>query len=147
MISIRKIDHIAVCVPDIDAALETYRALFALEGHGRETSEALGTEATLLPIGDGHLELISPRGNAGLERFLAKRGPGLHHIALEVEGLDAALALLTTLGVPLLDETPKVGARGHRVAFLHPRATGGVLVELVEPSAPSAPSAPSVPST
>ncbi len=137
MFSIRKIDHVAVCVADLDAAVETYGAVFGLEGRERETSEALATEAVLLPIGDSNLELISPRNNPGLERFLEKRGPGLHHIALEVEGLDAALALLKSLGVPLIDETPRIGARGHRVAFVHPKATGGVLVELVEPSHPT----------
>jgi methylmalonyl-CoA/ethylmalonyl-CoA epimerase len=137
MFSIRKIDHVAVCVADLDAALATYGAVFGLEGRDREASEALATEAVLLPIGEGNLELISPRGNPGLEKFLEKRGPGLHHIALEVEGLDAALLFLKSLGVPLLDETPKIGARGHRIAFVHPRATGGVLVELVEPSHPA----------
>jgi methylmalonyl-CoA/ethylmalonyl-CoA epimerase len=137
MFSIRKIDHVAVCVADIDAALDTYGAVFGLEGRERETSAALATEAVLVPIGEGNLELISPRGNPGLEKFLEKRGPGLHHIALEVEGLDAALLFLKSLGVPLIDETPKVGARGHRIAFVHPMATGGVLVELVEPSHPT----------
>jgi methylmalonyl-CoA/ethylmalonyl-CoA epimerase len=137
MFSIRKIDHVAVCVADIDAALDTYGAVFGLEGRERETSAALATEAVLVPIGEGNLELISPRGNPGLEKFLEKRGPGLHHIALEVEGLDAALLFLKSLGVPLIDETPKVGARGHRIAFVHPKATGGVLVELVEPSHPT----------
>jgi methylmalonyl-CoA/ethylmalonyl-CoA epimerase len=126
-----------VCVADIDAALDTYGAVFGLEGRERETSAALATEAVLVPIGEGNLELISPRGNPGLEKFLEKRGPGLHHIALEVEGLDAALLFLKSLGVPLIDETPKVGARGHRIAFVHPKATGGVLVELVEPSHPT----------
>ena len=86
-------------------------------------------------LGETSLELIAPRGNEGLSRFLDKRGPGLHHIAIEVEGIEAALAALKAMGVPLVDESPRVGARGHKVAFLHPRATGGVLVELVEPSA------------
>ena len=72
-------------------------------------------------------------GDEGLERFLEKRGPGLHHIAVEVEGIEQALATLKALGIALIDETPRKGARGHKVAFLHPKATGGVLVELVEP--------------
>ena len=134
MIAIKKIDHIAVCVPDIDAALAKYKALFGLDGRDREVSESLGTEAVLLPVGDSHIELVSPVGNEGLARFLEKRGAGLHHVAIEVEGLDAALIFLKALGVPLIDETPKIGARGHRIAFIHPKATGGVLVELVEPS-------------
>ena len=95
--------------------------------------------ASAANIGDSNLELISPLGNAGLQRFLEKRGPGLHHVAIEVEGLDAALAFLKALGVPLIDETPKVGARGHRIAFVHPRATGGVLIELVEPAGADSP--------
>jgi methylmalonyl-CoA/ethylmalonyl-CoA epimerase len=85
-----------------------------------------------LPIGDANLELISPRGNETLAKFLEKRGPGLHHIAIEVEGIDAALVFLKSIGVKLVDETARPGARGHKVAFLHPKATGGVLVELVE---------------
>ena len=135
MFSITKIDHVAVCVPDIDEALARWQEVFDLESRERESSEALRTDAVVVPIGGCNLELVSPRaGNTGLEKFLVKRGPGLHHIALEVSGLDEALALLKALGVPLIDEAPKVGAGGHRVAFLHPRATGGVLVELVEPA-------------
>jgi len=88
----------------------------------------------VLPVGETSLELITPKGNSGLERFLEKRGPGLHHIAVEVEGIEAALAFLASLGVPLIDTTPRIGARGHKVAFVHPKATGGVLVELVEPA-------------
>ena len=85
-------------------------------------------------MGESSIELIAPRGNEGLARFLEKRGPGLHHIALEIEGIDEALALLKAMGVRLIDESPRVGARGHRVAFVHPEATGGVLIELVEKS-------------
>jgi methylmalonyl-CoA/ethylmalonyl-CoA epimerase len=141
MFAIRRIDHVAVCVPDVDAALARWRDLFGLEARDRGVSDALRTEAALLPLGESHIELVSPHGeNPGLAKFLEKRGPGLHHVALEVEGLDAALALLRTLGVPLVDETPRTGARGHRVAFVHPSATGGVLVELVEPrSTPASP--------
>ncbi len=134
MIKIRKIDHVAVAVNDIDEAVAKYRAVFGLEGVGREVVTSQKTEAVLLPIGDSNIELISPRGNDGLAKFLEKRGPGLHHIAIEVEGIESALALLKSLGVPLIDETPRNGARGHKVAFVHPKATGGVLVELVEPA-------------
>jgi len=90
-------------------------------------------EAALLALGETSVELISPRGNEGLERFLEKRGPGLHHIAVEVEGIETAIALLEGLGVPMIDHAPRKGARGHKVAFVHPKATGGVLIELVEP--------------
>jgi methylmalonyl-CoA/ethylmalonyl-CoA epimerase len=133
MIHIRKIDHVAICVKDVDESLAKYKQVFGLEPNVREVVASQKTEAVLLPIGETSLELISPRGNDGLEKFLEKRGPGLHHIAVEVEGIEQALATLKALGVALIDETPRKGARGHKVAFLHPKATGGVLVELVEP--------------
>jgi methylmalonyl-CoA/ethylmalonyl-CoA epimerase len=133
MLRIKKIDHVAVCVADLDEALARWRDVFGLAQEAREVVASQKTEAALLPVGETSVELISPRGNASLERFLEKRGPGLHHIAVEVEGIDEALALLKGLGVPLIDEVARPGARGHRVAFVHPRATGGVLVELVEP--------------
>jgi methylmalonyl-CoA/ethylmalonyl-CoA epimerase len=81
------------------------------------------------------IELIEPKGNEGLMKFLEKRGPGLHHVAVEVEGIEEILGLLKSLNVPLIDQAPRIGAHGHRVAFVHPKATGGVLVELVEPIA------------
>jgi len=134
MFTIRKIDHVAVCVRDIDEAAAKYREALGLAVTTREVVASQSTEAALIPVGESHIELIAPRGNAGLEKFLEKRGPGLHHIAIEVAGIEGALALLKALGVPLLDEAPRAGARGHKVAFLHPKATGGVLVELVEPA-------------
>src|SRR5579863_4161283 len=133
MIRIKKIDHVAVCVPDLDEAIARYKAAFGLEPAARELVASQKTEAVLLPVGEGNVELIAPRGNEGLEKFLEKRGPGLHHIAIEVEGIESAIALLSSLGVPMIDQTPRKGARGHKVAFVHPKATGGVLVELVEP--------------
>jgi methylmalonyl-CoA/ethylmalonyl-CoA epimerase len=135
MLKIKKLDHVAVCVADLDEASARWRAAFGLQPGAREVVDSQRTEALLLPLGDGEtsVELIAPRGNEGLERFLARRGPGLHHIAVEVEGIEAALAFLKGIGVPLIDETPRIGARGHKVAFVHPKATGGVLVELVEP--------------
>ncbi|HEY2513589.1 MAG TPA: methylmalonyl-CoA epimerase [Polyangiaceae bacterium] len=134
MFTIKKIDHVAVCVNDIDAAAAKYKEVFGLEGKDREVVASQKTEAVLIPIGESNIELISPRGNDGLVKFLEKRGPGLHHIAIEVEGIEKALEFLKALGVPLIDEAPRSGARGHKVAFVHPKATGGVLVELVEPS-------------
>jgi methylmalonyl-CoA/ethylmalonyl-CoA epimerase len=135
MLKIKKLDHVAVCVADIDEASARWTAAFGLQPGAREVVESQRTEALLLPLGDGgtSVELIAPRGNEGLERFLARRGPGLHHIAIEVEGIEQAIALLRGLGVPMIDDVPRRGARGHKVAFVHPRATGGVLVELVEP--------------
>jgi methylmalonyl-CoA/ethylmalonyl-CoA epimerase len=133
MIRIKKIDHIAVCVEDMDASIAQYNKTLGLGVEVRELVASQKTEAALLPVGETSIELIAPRGNDGLEKFLAKRGPGLHHIALEVEGIESALAALKALGIRLIDETPRKGARGHKVAFLHPAATGGVLIELVEP--------------
>ena len=133
MIRIKKIDHVAIAVNDIDASVLKYREAFGLEPRERENVASQKTEAALLPIGDSNIELISPRGNDGLARFLEKKGPGLHHIAVEVEGIEDALATLKALGIPLIDETPRTGARGHKGAFVHPKATGGVLIELVEP--------------
>jgi methylmalonyl-CoA/ethylmalonyl-CoA epimerase len=134
-LEIKKIDHIAVCVADIDEAAAKWQAVLGLEPTSREVVESQKTEAALLPVGGTSIELISPKGNEGLARFLEKRGPGLHHIAVEVEGIETAIALLEGLGVPMIDRTPRKGARGHKVAFVHPKATGGVLVELVEPDA------------
>ncbi len=132
-LKIKKIDHVAVCVPDIDEAAARWRAVLGVEPASRELVASQKTEAALLPLGDTSIELIAPRGNEGLDRFLEKRGPGLHHIAVEVEGIEKAIALLEALGLPVIDKVPRKGARGHKVAFVHPKATGGVLVELVEP--------------
>lgn len=132
MLKIKKIDHVAIAVNDVDAALAKWKEAFGLEATVREVVESQKTEAVLLPIGDSNVELISPRGNEGLARYLEKKGPGIHHIAIEVEGIESALTFLKGIGVQLIDETPRKGARGHQVAFIHPRATGGVLVELVE---------------
>ena len=137
MLKIKKISHVAVAVENIDESLEKFQRALGLASTSRELVASQKVEAALLPIGDGgsSLELIAPQGNDGVKKFLEKRGPGLHHIALEIEGIEAALTLLKSLGVPLIDEAPRVGAHGHKVAFLHPKATGGVLVELVEPIA------------
>ena len=132
MIKIKKIDHIAIAVSDITASAAKYQELFGVAAQDREVVASQRTEVALLPFGETRMELISPAGTEGLAKFLEKRGPGIHHVALEVEGIEAALLLLKSLGVPLVDETPRIGARGHKVAFVHPKATGGVLVELVE---------------
>ncbi|MCC6555462.1 MAG: methylmalonyl-CoA epimerase [Polyangiaceae bacterium] len=143
MIRIRKIDHVAVAVADVDEALARYEEVLGLAVRERELVASQRTEAALLPVGETSIELISPKGNEALGRFLEKHGPGLHHIAVQVEGIEDALAALKALGVPLIDEAPRPGARGHKVAFIHPRATGGLLVELVEPAEPD-PGAPEI---
>jgi methylmalonyl-CoA/ethylmalonyl-CoA epimerase len=135
MLKIKKISHVAVAVENIDEALAKYALALGLAPTSREFVASQKVEAALLPIGDASIELIAPQGNDGVKKFLEKRGPGLHHIAVEVEGLESALTFLKALGVPLIDEAPRMGAHGHKVAFLHPKATGGVLIELVEPIA------------
>ena len=132
MLRIKKIDHVAVAVGDLDAALEAYRQLLGVEAASRELVADQRTETALFRVGESAIELVAPRGNEGLARFLARRGPGLHHLAVEVEDLDAALGELRARGVPLIDAEPRIGAGGHRVAFVHPKAAGGVLLELVE---------------
>lgn len=132
MLKIKKIDHVAIAVNNVDDALAKWKEAFGLEATVREVVASQKTEAVLLPIGDSNVELISPKGNEGLAKFLEKKGPGIHHIAIEVEGIESALVFLKGIGVQLIDETPRKGARGHKVAFIHPKATGGVLVELVE---------------
>ena len=132
MLKIRGVEHVAIAVDDIDGALAKYREVLGLSPTDREYVESQKTETVRLPVGGIALELICPRGNEGLARFLERRGPGLHHIAIEVEDIEGALAFLAALGVALIDRAPRVGAQGHKVAFLHPKATGGVLVELVD---------------
>ena len=129
---IKGISHVAVAVPSIDEALPKFQRVLGLSAEGRELVASQKVEAAMMPLGDAAIELIEPKGNDGLAKFLEKRGPGLHHIAVSVEGIEEVLALLTSLGVPLIDEAPRIGAYGHKVAFVHPKALGGVLIELVE---------------
>src|SRR5438132_13782182 len=117
MLKIRGIEHVAIAVDDIDAALAKYREVFGLTNGEREYVESQKTETLRLSLGSSALELIAPRGNESLSRFLERRGPGLHHVALEVEGIEEALAWLEKAGVPLVDREPRVGAQGHKVAF------------------------------
>ncbi len=135
MLKIKKISHVAVAVENLDHAIEKYRQTLGLEPESRELVSSQKTEAVLMPIGDANIELIEPKGNEGLKKFLEKRGQGIHHIAIEVEGIEEALAFLKSMHVPLIDEAPRIGAHGHKVAFVHPKALGGVLIELVEPCA------------
>lgn len=129
------IDHTGIAVADLDQALPFYRDVLGLRLVHRETLAAQGVEAVLLDVGDAHLELIAPLGpDTGVARFLEQRGPGLHHLAYRVDDIDAVLASLSAAGVRLIDERPRIGIRGSRVAFLHPKATGGVLTEIVEPA-------------
>jgi methylmalonyl-CoA/ethylmalonyl-CoA epimerase len=130
-----RIDHIGVAVEDLDKAIELYRDGFGMAEQHRETVTQQGVEAVLLEIGEGHVELLKPLGpETAVGKFLASRGPGLHHVAYQTSDIDAALEQVRAAGLELIDETPRIGIRGSRVAFLHPKATGGVLTELVEPA-------------
>jgi methylmalonyl-CoA/ethylmalonyl-CoA epimerase len=130
-----RIDHIGVAVEDIDAAIDLYAGSFAMREQHRETVEEQGVEAVLLEVGDGHVELIRPLSpDSGVGKFIAKNGPGLHHVAYATDDIDATLGKVREAGLRLIDEEPRTGIRNSRVAFLHPRSTGGVLTELVEPA-------------
>ena len=130
-----RIDHIGVAVEDIDAALELYSRSFQMREQHRETVEEQGVEAVLLEVGDGHVELIRPLSpETGVGKFIAKNGPGLHHVAYATDDIDSTLGAVRDAGLRLIDEQPRTGIRNSRVAFLHPRSTGGVLTELVEPA-------------
>src|SRR5581483_1257853 len=129
------IDHIGIAVLDLERVASQYEALGMPLAH-RETVESQGVDAALLDVGPAHVELLQPLGpETVVGRFISKRGEGLHHVAYRVADIDAALAALAGAGVELIDTEPRTGIRGSRVAFLHPRAAGGVLTELVEPHA------------
>jgi methylmalonyl-CoA/ethylmalonyl-CoA epimerase len=130
-----RIDHIGVAVEDLEAAIALHEQTYGMPVVHRETVTEQGVEAVLLDVGENHIELLRPLSDeTPVGRFLAKRGPGLHHVAYQVTDIEAALAGLRERGVRLIDETPRIGIRGSRVAFLHPAASGSVLTELVEPA-------------
>ena len=130
-----RIDHVGVAVSDLDAAVGLYEGTFGMPVAHRETVESQGVEAVLLDVGDGHVELLRPLGpDTPVGRFVERGGEGLHHVAYAVEDIDAALAELKERGVELIDSEPRTGIRNSRVAFVHPKATGRVLTEIVEPA-------------
>lgn len=129
------IDHVGVAVEDLDAAASLYEDTLGMPLSHRETVADQGVEAVLVDVGDCHVELLRPLGpDTSVGRFLAKRGEGLHHVAYRVSDIDGALARLRDEGVALIDAEPRTGIRDSRVAFVHPKATGGVLTEIVEPA-------------
>jgi methylmalonyl-CoA/ethylmalonyl-CoA epimerase len=130
-----RIDHVGVAVEDIDATIALYQDSFEMELAHRETVESQGVEAVLLDVGEGHVELLRPLGpETPVGKYIAKNGAGLHHVAYAVEDIDATLEKLAAAGLRLIDSEPRVGIRDSRVAFLHPRSTGGVLTEIAEPA-------------
>jgi methylmalonyl-CoA/ethylmalonyl-CoA epimerase len=130
-----RLDHIGVATDDLEGAVALYEGTLGMPVSHRETVESQGVEAVLLDVGDGHVELLRPLGpDTAVGKFLARKGPGLHHVAYAVEDIDATLPRLVEAGIELIDAEPRVGIRDSRVAFLHPRSTGGVLTEIVEPA-------------
>lgn len=130
-----RIDHIGVAVEDLDAAIALYEGTLAMPLVHRETVTEQGVEAVLLDVGDGHVELLAPLGpDTPVGKFVAKQGPGLHHVAYAVSDIEAALEQLSAAGVRLIDESPRIGIRGSQVAFVHPKSTGSVLTEIVQPA-------------
>ncbi len=129
------IDHIGVATDDLEASLALYEGPMAMSLSHRETVEEQGVEAVLLDVGDCHVELLSPLGpDTPVGKFLERKGPGLHHVAYRVDDISAALAQLADAGIELIDSEPRTGIRQSQVAFLHPRSTGGVLTEIVQPA-------------
>jgi methylmalonyl-CoA/ethylmalonyl-CoA epimerase len=130
--AVRGIHHLGIAVDDLDVAVELYGELFGAQLEGRERLEDQGVDTASLRIGDDHVELLAALGDeTPVGKFLASRGPGMHHVAFRVDDVAAELRRLAAEGVELIDETPRSGAFGTTVAFVHPRAAGGVLAELV----------------
>ncbi len=130
-----RIDHVGIAVDDINAAIELYETTLGMPLVHRETVTEQGVYAVLLDVGDGHVELLAPLGpDTPVGKFLEKNGPGLHHVAYAVSDIDATLAKLAADGVRLIDREPRIGIRGSKVAFVHPKSTGSVLTEIVQPA-------------
>jgi methylmalonyl-CoA/ethylmalonyl-CoA epimerase len=130
-----RIDHVGIAVEDLEAALVLHRDVYGLALAHRETVGSQGVEAALLEAGDAHVELLAPLSpESPVGRFLARRGPGLHHVAYRVADVEAELERLRAAGLALIDEAPRRGIRDSRVAFLHPSTGGGVLTEIVQPA-------------
>src|SRR4051812_22522813 len=130
-----RIDHIGVAVADLEEAVGLYAGVYGMPLVHRETVAEQGVEAVLFDVGANHVELLSPLGDdTAVGKFLARRGPGLHHVAYQVPDIDAALRRLQGAGMRLIDETPRTGIRASRVAFLHPASSGRGLTPIVPPA-------------
>jgi methylmalonyl-CoA/ethylmalonyl-CoA epimerase len=135
---LEKIEHVAVAVEDLDAAVAHYRDVWGIEAVGRERVEDQGVEEVMLPVGDSFVQLLGATGpDTIVARFLKRRGEGLHHIAYEVDDLDGTLMALKERGVRLIDEAPRHGARDQLVAFVDPKSNHGLLVELIQRPTPT----------
>jgi methylmalonyl-CoA/ethylmalonyl-CoA epimerase len=130
-----RIDHIGIAVEDLDAAIALYEQTAGMALVHREVVAEQGVEAVLLDVGENHVELLAPLGpDTPVGKFLAKRGPGLHHVAYQVTDIAKTLEQLSAAGLQLIDQTPRIGIRQSQVAFVNPRSTGGVLTEIVQPA-------------
>jgi methylmalonyl-CoA epimerase len=128
-----RIDHIGVAVDDLEEAVSLYSERLGMPVEHRETVEEQGVEAVLLGVGESHVELLRPLGpDTAVGKFLERNGPGMHHVAYGTDDIESALEAARAAGLALIDERPRTGIRGSRVAFVHPKSTGGVLTELVE---------------
>lgn len=128
-----KINHIAVVVEDVNKALQFWQQGLGLPLHHVEHNESEAVDIAFLPVGDGEIELIAPfTEDSGVAKYLAKRGAGLHHLCIEVDDIDSALAQIVRSGAELINETPRTRPDGTKYAFVHPKSTGGVLLELYE---------------
>jgi len=129
----RTLDHVGIAVPSLDEALPLWEALVGAEGSGREAVASQGVEVVFVGSGAGRVELVAPtRADSAIARHLERRGSGMHHLCYRVPDLRAALEEYAREGYDLIDREPRPGAHGHLVAFLHPRSTGGVLIELLQ---------------
>ncbi|MFN2556802.1 MAG: methylmalonyl-CoA epimerase [Nitriliruptorales bacterium] len=134
---LNRIDQVAIAVTDLDAAIDFWQQAFGAALHRREVVASDQVEEAMLAVGDGYIQLIAPTSEQStVARFLARSGPGLHHVGFAVGSVAEALEHLKRLGVRVIDERPRPGGGGHQVAFIHPKGTGGVLVELVEDGRP-----------
>jgi methylmalonyl-CoA/ethylmalonyl-CoA epimerase len=130
-----RIDHIGVAVSSIEESIGLYSESFEMAEQHRETVAEQGVKAVLLEVGEGHVELIEPLSpDSGVAKFIERNGEGMHHVAYQTDDIDSALRKVKAAGLRVIDEEPRIGIRGSRVAFLHPKTTGGVLTELVEPA-------------
>jgi len=129
----RALDHVGIAVHSLDDSLPTFESITGGKGYGRERVESQGVEVVFVGEGPGRVELLAPtRDDSAVAKFLAKRGPGMHHLCYRVASVRDELARYREVGARLIDQEPRAGAGGHQVAFIHPKSTGGVLVELVE---------------
>ncbi|MBW3589760.1 MAG: methylmalonyl-CoA epimerase [Actinobacteria bacterium] len=130
-----KIEHIALAVSDLEAAIDHYTQIWGLSLEHRETVEDQGVEEAMFRLGDSYLQLLAPLSpESPVGRFIRRSGEGLHHIAYEVDDIEQALSDLKKSGVTLIDEQPRTGSRGTKIAFVHPKGNLGLLVELVQKS-------------